>query len=145
MIKKALCIACAVIVSGSVFAASNNTVTGQFMTASNVPLAAQQSLLKQTFQVRFPESVISVGDSMKYLLQTTGFSLVQDKAAYPFAYQMMQRPLPGSDRDFGPMTVKSGLQTLAGNNFQLIIDPVHRLISYRLKPSLAAIYENQGE
>lgn len=118
----------------------SQTVTGQFLTTENSPVTAQQDLLKQTFQVRFPIQVITVGDAVEYLLQTTGYSLVKNKQQYPFAFEMLNAPLPNVDRSFGPLTIEEGLQTLAGDHFQLIIDPVNRLIAFRLKPQFLTLY-----
>lgn len=138
---------CASLFCGAAFASpsnatANSTLTGQFLTTVNSPVTAQQDLLKQTFQVRFPIQVITVGDAMSYLLQTTGYTLVNSKQQYPFAFDMMNRPLPNVDRDFGPLTVEQGLQTLAGEHFQFIIDPINRLVAFRLKPQFSAIYQH---
>ena len=50
------------------------------------------------------------------------------------------QPLPMVDRDFGPMTISQGLETLAGSHFQLLIDPVHRQIAFRLKLNLYPLF-----
>ncbi len=118
-----------------------DTVVGQFLTVSNNASSAQQDLLQQTFQVRFPISVITVGDAMNYLLSTTGYHLVHDAQNYPWAERMMDRPLPMAQKSLGPMTLEEGLQTLAGSDFQMIEDRVNRLIAFRVKPSLGDLYD----
>lgn len=116
----------------------HDTITGQFLTVHNGPRIEQQQLMQQTFEVHFPMDVLSVGDAIQYLLQTTGYRLVT--AGYPLVADLMRRPLPDIDRDFGPMTIQQGLQALVGEQFQLLIDPVHREIAFRIKPGLRTIY-----
>ncbi len=121
--------------------AIKETVIGQFLTVNNNASTAQRDPLQQTFQVRFPLSVITVGDAMSYVLSTTGYHLMHDAQAYPWAEQMMKRPLPLAQRHLGPMTLQDGLQTLAGSDFQMIEDPVNRLVTFRVKPSLGDLYD----
>jgi conjugative transfer region protein (TIGR03748 family) len=91
---------------------------------SNQPLTEQQDLLAQTFQVRFPSSVKTIGDAMRYLLRFSGYSLVTSNNLTPQVKQLMSLPLPQTERLFGPLTLQQGLLTLAGKPFGLLIDPV---------------------
>jgi len=128
--------------SQMVFAA--DTTAGQFLSVKNTPVAAQQDLLQQTFQVSFPVRVITVGHAMQYLLNSSGYALAPNAGGYPLAKTMLARPLPIVDRNFGPLTIEQGLQTLAGPHFQMVVDPVNRLVAFRLKPSLAELYNVNG-
>jgi len=116
---------------------ADSTITGQFLTVQNAPLVAQQDLLQQAVQVRFPLSVISIKDAMTYLLKESGYGLV---AGDSFSESMLKNPLPLVDRNFGPITLEEGLTTLVGDNFQVLVDPVHRLISFRLKPTFTTLF-----
>ncbi len=43
---------------------------------------------------------------------------------------MFALPLPAVHRSLGPMTLRDALKTLAGPAFNLVQDPVHRLITF---------------
>ena len=46
-------------------------------------------------------------------------------------------PLPEVHRQLGPMSLQQALETLAGPAFQLVEDPVHRLVAFeRCAPAL---------
>lgn len=119
-----------------------NTVTpvGRYLSVENQTLPAQTNLLQQTFQVKFPPTVKTVGEAMQYLLRFSGYSLVNYKYLPSEAQALLIQPLPQVDRNIGPLNLQKGLITLAGEPFGLLVDPVHRLISLRLKPAYQSIY-----
>jgi type IV pili sensor histidine kinase/response regulator len=112
---------------------------GRYLTTATEPLPAQIDLLSQSFDVHFPRDVVTVGSAIKYLLNNSGYQMIDTHTLDPASIQMLLLPLPDIDRDLGPMTLLQGLQTLAGQTFQVVVDPVHRLIAFRLK----AEYQNQ--
>lgn len=132
--------------SPSAYANNNNsnTIIGRYLDVSNQPSAHQQDLLNQTFQMRFPPFVKTVGNAMNYLLQMSGYSLVSTNLLIPSVKQLMLLPLPESHCMLGPLTVKEGLLTLAGKPFGLLVDPVHRLISFRLLAPYATLYQTSS-
>lgn len=121
--------------SQSVYA--DDSVMGQYMTVSHKPKAEQIDLLSQTIQVRFPQSVQTVGDAINYLLKISGYSLVDANQRNNALKITLTKPLPLIDRDFDPMTLKDALTTLAGAAFYLVSDPIHRTVNFKLKPHYA--------
>jgi conjugative transfer region protein (TIGR03748 family) len=121
----------------------STTMIGRYLNVTNQPLPQQESLLDQTFEVRFPVSVKTVGDGMNYLLRFSGYSLVSENALISPAQQLMKLPLPQSERTLGPLTLRDGLLTLAGKPFGLLIDPVHRLIAFRLVKPYQSLYQEK--
>lgn len=116
--------------------AANLTQINRYATVDNKPLAAQINPLLAIQQVNFPQEVTTVGQAITYWLQYSGFHLSKaDKQ--PFSLQaVMQQPLPQIDRHLGPLTVKDGLEVLAGQNvFSLTQDPVLREVNFKLKPA----------
>jgi len=120
----------------------NQSVVGRYLTVSQIPLVGQADLLSQTFEVRFPNNINTIGDAINYLLHFSGYRLIETRKLCPAAQSLLIQPLPEIDRNLGPLSLKDGLLTLAGEPFQLIVDPVHRLISFSLKPSYAKIYNS---
>lgn len=116
------------------------TQVGRYLSVANAPLASQTDLLTQTFKVRFPTSVKTVGDAMHYLLQFSSYSLA-NHTLITDAKTMMMLPLPRADRALGPLSLQEGLLTLAGEPFGLLVDPVHRLIAFRLIKPYQSLYQ----
>ena len=97
-------------------------------------------MLQQTFQVRFPNQVKTISDAIHYLLRFSGYSLVDNTRLSKEAQAVIAQPLPNIDRQLGAMSLQDGLLTLVGQPFGLVVDPVHRLTSLRLKPTYQTIY-----
>lgn len=119
---------------------SNDTTIGRYLTVANQALPAQTDPLMQIFQVHFANSVETIGDAMCSLLQHSGYSLVDTNTLSPAAKALLVKPLPQVDRTLGPMSLQDGLLTLAGKPFGLLLDPVHRLISFRLLKAYQSLY-----
>lgn len=126
-------------------ARADNTQIGRYMTAKDGAKPEQIDLLQQEMQVKFPESVQTVGDAMKYLLKTSGYSLIPEDKQSDALKTTLSKPLAAVDRNFGPVSLKEGLSTLAGPVFELVQDPLNRMVDFRLKPSYAKVYEKKSD
>ncbi|HHT9916349.1 TPA: hypothetical protein ACT9LE_001645 [Legionella pneumophila] len=117
--------------------AANVTQINRYATVANKPLAAQVNPLLAVQQIHFPQEVQTIGQAIEWWLKFSGFSLVS-KEKQPESLQIiMQQPLPQIDRNFGPLTVKDGLEILVGQqSFALIEDPLLRQVNFKLKPGL---------
>ncbi len=103
---------------------------GRYSQYSATPTAAQTDLLATAITVQFPERIQTVGEAIPYLLQRSGYRLATAKSIGPDTAVLFALPLPAVHRSLGPMTLKDTLETLAGQAFHLVQDPVHRLISF---------------
>lgn len=120
--------------------ASNVTQINRYATVDNKPLASQINPLLTVQQIHFPQKVHSVGEALNYWLQYSGFALVPDEQLSLALKDVLQQPLPQVDRNLGPLTVQDGLEVLVGQNvFSLVQDPLHRKISFKLKPAYAQL------
>ena len=117
-----------------------DTQVGRYLTVGNDVSLAQSDPLQQTFQLVFPDSVNRVGDAINFLLVNTGYTLASQGSQSATVIELLQQPLPLSVRALGPTTVQAGLLALAGNAFQLVVDPAHRLVSFRLRQQYQSIY-----
>ena len=52
-------------------------------------------------------------------------------------YQLLQLSLPEVHRKLGTVSIEEGLKALAGDPWELVIDPVHRMVSFRLPNAYA--------
>jgi conjugative transfer region protein (TIGR03748 family) len=121
-----------IFLSNSCFAYENATQIGRYVTVSNKPKLSQVNLLSQVVEVRFPQNVQTIGAAMNYLLHFSGYSLVAMSRINSEFKSTLNKPLPIVDRQFGPMSLKNGLATLAGPAFNLIDDPINREVNFSL-------------
>ena len=77
-----------------------------------------------------PASAGTVGAVVEVVLQASGYRLSSPPNADPARAQLLTLPLPAVHRELSNLTVRQALKTLAGPAFQLVDDPVHRLISF---------------
>ena len=115
-------------------------LVGRYVSVPVQPQHTQQDLLQQLIQIKFPKRIHTIEQALKYMLRFSGYRLVDVKKMDPSVFAILQQSLPEVDRNFGPMTLQQGLRTLLGTPFSLLIDPVHRLVSYRLKGRYEQLY-----
>lgn len=110
---------------------ANAVQTGRYSILTAKPTEAQVELLATTVMIRFPQRIQTVGEAVHYLLQRSGYRLVPADFLDPEAAALLALPLPAVHRSLGPMTLRDALTTLAGPAFQLVQDPVHRLMTFQ--------------
>lgn len=116
--------------------AANITQINRYATVNNKPLSAQVNPLLAVQQVHFPQEVKTVGQAIAWWLQYSGFSLAAMDKQPQSLRVVMRQTLPQIDRNLGPLTVKDGLEVLAGQQvFTLTHDPLLREVNFKLKPA----------
>jgi conjugative transfer region protein (TIGR03748 family) len=120
--------------------ASSTTQVGRYLTNVVQSNHGQINLLSQIIQVRFPQNIQTVGDAMNYLLHFSGYSLIASENMGEPLRTTILKSLPLIDRELGPVSLKEGLTTLAGQAFYLVEDPINRTVNFRLKPEYRKIY-----
>ena len=106
--------------------------TGRYTHVKNIPPVDQINPLKVVVVTRIPQSAVTVGDSISYLLSRSGFVLADASVMSTETQNLMLLPLPQVQRQIGPMTLDKALKTLGGDSFELVVDPVHRIVNYEL-------------
>lgn len=126
--------------------ADNNTEIGRYITVENKPTVSQTDLLLQTVRTRFSQYEQTVGDAINHVLRLSGYSLVPQNQMSNALKNTLTKPLPASDRgNFGPMSLKDALTTLAGPAFYLVQDPLNRMVDFKVKPQYASIYADNNK
>ncbi len=98
---------------------------------------SQNNILRYKRKRTFPRnSVKTVGQAMRTWLRGTGYSL-SNRHPDQNVYQLLQLNLPNVHRTLGTVSIESGLKALAGDPWELVIDPVHRLVSFSLPAGYA--------
>lgn len=135
----------ALFVFSAAFARDDATSVGRYLSVNNKPLSHQRDLLSQTIQIRFPQTVQTIGDAVNHLLRYSGYSLVVENQQNPALKNTLQKSLPLVDRNFGPMTLRDALITLIGPAFSLSEDALNREVDFHLKPSFSKKYHHGAE
>jgi conjugative transfer region protein (TIGR03748 family) len=104
--------------------------TGRYTETAIIASAAQREPLRAIVTITFPPTIKTVGEALRYLLKNSGYRLVQDSSNFS---AVMNLPLPEVHRKLGPIPVTTFLNVLAGQAYELVVDPVHRLVSFDLK------------
>jgi conjugative transfer region protein (TIGR03748 family) len=116
--------------------AANVTQINRYATVDNKPLSAQINPLLAVQQVHFPQEVKTVGQAMVWWLQYSGFTLAAMNKQPESLQVVMRQTLPQIDRNLGPLTIRDGLEVLAGQQvFTLVHDPLLREVNFKLKPA----------
>jgi type IV pili sensor histidine kinase/response regulator len=95
------------------------------------PTIAQRDPLQRVIKSLHFNHQASVGSAITTLLKDSGYNLT---SFHPDArvYQLLALPLPKVHHSLGPITLTQALSTLAGSPWRLVVDPIHRLISFQL-------------
>lgn len=96
---------------------------------------------KSIVKLVFPKSVVNVEDAVHYLVRRTGYRLAKLNVSDPMLPVLLKQTIPEVHREIGPISVEEALRTIAGEPWELISDPVNRLISYELKPNYRTMFE----
>lgn len=121
------------------FAGQNygTTRVGRYITVNNQASLAQINPLMAVAQFKFQPPVRTIGDAIRQVLQNTSYVLVPDKQLPQIAQETLKKPLPITVRTLGPLPIKEAVLVLMGKEvFDLIVDPAHRLINFKIKPSI---------
>ncbi|MFC7782834.1 hypothetical protein ACFQY6_14280 [Legionella taurinensis] len=111
------------------------TQINRYATVANKPLAAQVNPLLAVQQIHFPQEVKTVGQAIEWWLQYSGYSLAVKEKQPQSLQAVMLQTLPQIDRNLGPLSVKDGLEVLAGQQvFMLVVNPLLREVNFKLKP-----------
>ena len=122
---------------------ADDAQVGRYSVIAAVPTEAQVDLLATTLTIRFPERIQTLGEAVRYLLQRSGYRLAKVESIGPDTVMLFALPLPAVHRSLGPMTLRDALNTLAGQAFNLVQDPVHRLVTFeRCSPDQLAVRTN---
>jgi conjugative transfer region protein (TIGR03748 family) len=126
--------------------AENLTQIDRYSTVENKPTLAQINPLFAIAEFHFPASIKTVGEAIQMVLDNTGYELAVADHLSVWVKEVTAKPLPITNRQLGPLTIKDMLTVLMGNDvFNLLVDPLHRKINFEMKPSIAkALGVNNG-
>lgn len=113
-------------------ATSHETRVGRYQSIAAGPEAVQVDLLSAVITHRFDEEIRTVGEAVENLLEGSGYRLLSARLAESYRVHLFAMPLPDVQRQLGPITRRDALELLSGEAFRLVVDPVYRLVSFKL-------------
>ena len=121
----------------SSFALCNNASAdvlqvGRYQTVRLQPTEQQRELLTNIIEVELEPDITTIGEAIGKLLDGSGYRLLSAKLAEPYRTSLFAMPLPELQRTLGPMSLQQALELLSGPAFELVIEPVYRLVSFEL-------------
>lgn len=126
----------ALVNSGSVVAVSGSEIqqmrVERYSTRILGPDHAETDLLSTIIETRFPIVIKTVGEAVTAVLKRSGYRLTTGAGTDPTAKVLLSLPLPAAHRELNPMSLNTALSTLGAPAYRLVIDLVHRLVSYEL-------------
>ncbi len=104
----------------------------RYMTVNPSATQAQRNPMKGVIpHINFRHNIKTVGQALQNILKDSGYKLTRfhpDK----HVNSLLRLPLPHIHRNMGPLTLEEALNTLAGEPWQLAVDPISRLVTFTL-------------
>lgn len=138
-----LCGLLLVLAAGQAQAGVGDVMVGRYSTVAAAPRTDQSDPLETIVRLTFPPYVKDVGGAIEYLLARSGYRLADVGAAGEAQLILLRRPLPESQRTLGPLPLRRALETLGGEAFWLIEDPVHRLVAFDVADAYRPLLRGQ--
>lgn len=131
------------LLAGVVYAEPGDVMVNRYTVVAPVPTADQRDPLETIVRITFPPFVSDLGGAVDYLLARSGYRLADAMASGESQLILLRRPLPASQRTLGPMSLRRALETLGGEAFWLVEDPVHRLVAFEIADDFRPLMRTQ--
>ncbi len=103
--------------------------SGRYSARAAVPTPSQRYPLQIIIDVRIPEDIVTIEQTIGYLLRRSGYTLTADLS--PDVMVLLSKPLPDVHRTLGPMRLIDALTVLIAPNYAPVADSKIRVINYR--------------
>jgi len=110
----------------------NEEITvSRYSTVSLSAVEAQRQPLTAVISLNLNRNATTVLHAIEQVLHDSGYRL---STMHPDrrVNQLFNLPLPKIHRTLGPITVSGALKALAGSPWELVIDPINRLVTFQL-------------
>ena len=103
----------------------------RYSTVSLSAVEAQRQPLTAVISLNLNRNATTVLHAIEQVLHDSGYRL---STMHPDrrVNQLFNLPLPKIHRTLGPVTVSGALKTLAGSHWELVVDPINRLLTFQL-------------
>lgn len=110
-----------------------DALTFTWQATESVP--EQYDPLSSVMSIEFGEGIVTVGDAVNQVVKPIGFELVSEGQRVSLLLpELLAEPLPDMQRSMDHLRVREILRTLGGPGFMLVVDVVHRAITFDPRP-----------
>jgi len=118
---------------------SNNYIYADMQSIPDV------NLLDQNISIKFGVDVKTINDAINTILTNTGYQLIKLDKQDQYTQAMLANNFPATQKSINNASLRQSLLALTGNNFDMIVDPIHRIIDFKIKPSVKTLYFQKKE
>ena len=86
-------------------------------------------------------TIATVRDAVEFLLARSGYALAADEVHSIPARILLSHAIPQVQREVVYVSLSEALTMLAGDAYDVVLDPVHRRISFKLKEEYKVLYQ----
>ena len=115
--------------------------TGRYTTITNTVSYAQSHPMEVLVNSQLPQSIVTIRDAVDFLLLRSGYALANEDVHSTAALTLLSHQVPQVQRIIRQITLTKALNMLAGGSYELVVDPVHRKITFDLTPDMQKLYE----
>lgn len=90
----------------------------------------QADPLQTVLNITIPFEIKSIGQALNYILIDSGYSLADPLELTDEARTLINLPLPDIHRKFEYQTLNNILRVLAGEPYELLVDPIKREVNF---------------
>ena len=115
--------------------ANDSIKSARYTQVSLEPTREMRNPLDVVINVQIPKKMNLVGESIQYLLQRSGY-IIKDPSEIPShneMYVLFSLPIPAQHRAMGTLRLRTALEVLIGDAYQMHISEVTRKVWFTLK------------
>jgi len=105
----------------------------RYLDVRTVPAIDQTEVLKAPVMKTIPPQVKSVGKAIKFIAKTINWDTTEDPFLLMEVSALYKKRLPDVHRNLVGQSIQQALMTVAGPAYQLVVDPVSRQVSFKLR------------
>lgn len=119
-------------IADTAFSDTNEKQFGRYLTSTQEE-AMSETVLDMQIQREFPKTVKTIGEAIEYTLKGTGYKLLSAELCSTDIKDLYKYELPFANQKIPPSSLQKALLSLAGQAYQIVLDPIHRQITFKLR------------
>jgi conjugative transfer region protein (TIGR03748 family) len=112
---------------------------GRYTTKETIKYETGLDSFEKVSEMVFHENISTIGGAITLVIRDSGYSLLPTESSERAVSNMLSLRLPKDHRALGAMSRKDILRTLVGPGFVLVVDPVSRKLTFKLRESYALL------
>lgn len=119
--------------------ADDSLQVGRYLNKEVQTYGGIKAPFSEVAEVGFPSSVETIADAVTWVMKDSGYQLLAFQQSEEEVASILAHALPHDHKSLGPMCREDILKTLVGPGFVLVVDPIHRKLTFKLRGSYARL------